>query len=424
MIFEKKRMKMKTFFTLTAAAALMLCAFMIIASADVMAADNYYKGRGTSSSPYKLSSAADLYHLAAKVNKGTTYKGKYFRVTRNIDLKSRAWTPIGGKDNGSGSAKYKFRGNFNGNNKTISGLHVSVQAGYCGLFGYNLGTVKSFTLKGSVTCTPAKDAGYIGGVVGFNAGTVRNVTSYVRVKAGTSSRTVCAVNIGGIAGFNTSGRYVWYDGTKDRQATVSGAKGIITACTNKGTITGERRIGGIAGENAGVISRCGNTAGVYTTFSTSSKRGSGSGGGYGNGYGGIAGRNGNNNTAYETGTITDCYNTGEIGPYTGTDSRWYGGITGFQNNYSSITNCYTTGTLRAGYEDWYPAAGRQDPAAKVTNTYSLDTIASASDASAEEKYCGIRKTADEMKTETFAALLGGAFRTDTAGINGGYPVLK
>lgn len=46
---------------------------------------------------------------------------------------------------------------------------------------------------------------------------------------------------------------------------------------------------------------------------------------------------------YGMGTITDCYNSGEV---TASDNR-SGGIIG--DNYGIVTNCYNTGTVKGGY---------------------------------------------------------------------------
>lgn len=67
------------------------------------------------------------------------------------------------------------------------------------------------------------------------------------------------------------------------------------------------------------------------------------------GIGGIAGRNGNNNTATESGAIVNCYNRGNISDSNG---KWVGGITGFQNSLSYTKNCYSTGTVAGvGYKN-------------------------------------------------------------------------
>lgn len=61
-----------------------------------------------------------------------------------------------------------------------------------------------------------------------------------------------------------------------------------------------------------------------------------------NGVGGIAGRNGNNNVATETGKIWNCYNNASI---ICTSGKWVGGICGFENSLSECYNCYNSGTF-------------------------------------------------------------------------------
>ena len=81
-------------------------------------------------------------------------------------------------------------------------------------------------------------------------------------------------------------------------------------------INGPSYVGGIAGYNSGTISNCYNTGGI-------------SGSSY---VGGIAG--GNN-----SGTITNCYNTGDISA----TNNYAGGIAGY--NSGTISNCYNTGGI-------------------------------------------------------------------------------
>lgn len=381
-------------------------------------ASGFQSGSGTSGDPYMIQTGSQLAYLAAQVNFGaTTYEGVYFKLANDLNLNDQVWTPIGGVKNSQGVATYQFKGIFDGNDKTIKGLNVQWATDYAGLFGFNLGTIKNLTVVGAVNVAPAGSitegvADYVGGVCGFNAGTITRVISKVTITANKSN------SIGGIAGFNTSGKFIGYLNGADTQCSVPGAIGSITECGNTGAIVGMKKIGGITGENAGTVSKCYNTADILSTYS-----------GSGNGYGGIVGRNGNNNTAYETATVANCYNTGTIGPYSGSDSRWYAGISGFSNIYASIINCYTIGTIKAGYKDYYPISARMDsPATAVTNAYSLDTLLGYDvPATYTSSYYGIEKTSSEMKDSGFLTALGGAFVADNGGdtaINGGYPVLR
>ena len=89
-------------------------------------------GSGTSSDPYLIESAANLAYLATSVNSGTTYSGKYFKQTVDIDLDAIGWTPIG-------TSSYTFQGTYNGNHKRIKNLSIYVNGAspvHIGLFGY------------------------------------------------------------------------------------------------------------------------------------------------------------------------------------------------------------------------------------------------------------------------------------------------
>ncbi|MBE6786166.1 MAG: hypothetical protein E7538_08060 [Ruminococcaceae bacterium] len=94
-------------------------------------------------------------------------------------------------------------------------------------------------------------------------------------------------------------------------------------------ISGNNRIGGVAGQNEGTIKGCYNT-GIVSIVSD----GSGSDDSlYGYYTGGVVGHN-----LY--GTVEDCYNTGRIntGFYT------TGGVVGY-NEYGTVAHCYNTGTV-------------------------------------------------------------------------------
>ena len=85
-----------------------------------------WSGSGTSSSPFLISNEQELRSLAQQVAAGNTYSGKYFRLSQSVALTS-AWTPIG-------TESYPFRGTFDGNGNTVSGMTAS--GDYIGLFGY------------------------------------------------------------------------------------------------------------------------------------------------------------------------------------------------------------------------------------------------------------------------------------------------
>ena len=82
-----------------------------------------------------IDSEADLALIAHKVNSGETdFFYTTFILTRDLDLSGKGWTPIG-------TADHPFKGDFDGNQHTISHLEVYSAGDYNGLFGYVKGTI-------------------------------------------------------------------------------------------------------------------------------------------------------------------------------------------------------------------------------------------------------------------------------------------
>lgn len=308
----------------------------------------------------------------------TAMDGNY-RLTADVNI-SADQTPIG-------SASAPFTGTFDGNGKTITWSGSTAGAGgYIGIFGVSSGTVKNLNVAGSLTVT-GSNLDYISAVVAYNEGAIDGVTNSATVDASGS------YNVGGITGFND--------------------EGTVSDCVNNGDVTGISKAGGIVGENAGTITSCANNGDITNP-------GSGK-----NGAGGIAGRNGNNNTAVETGIIINCYNTGDISVSNG---RWGGGITGFQNSLSSVTNCYNLGSI-TGYSNKNAIVGNNE--GTTTYAYALDTSQSENSGSTADEI-GITKTESEMKAAAFVDLLNANDNADdnawaadnaTTPVNAGYPVL-
>ena len=147
---------------------------------------------------YQVADAFQLRWFAALVNgtltDGTAQNAAACAVlTTNIDLTGEAWTPIGSESN-------PYTGTFDGQNHTISGMTLENAESYSGLFGNVTGTVRDFTVTGSITITGDETVSRVGGAVGSlgtasAGGTVSGVTSGVNI-------TVSAGNdhIGGVVG--------------------------------------------------------------------------------------------------------------------------------------------------------------------------------------------------------------------------------
>lgn len=96
-----------------------------------------FEGKGTSRSPYQISTVEDLILMMRYVNSGTfnskgiKYKDCFFILTADLQLNSKFWTPIGTSAN-------SFNGHFNFNNHKITGVYTAYfynPVSYNGLFG-------------------------------------------------------------------------------------------------------------------------------------------------------------------------------------------------------------------------------------------------------------------------------------------------
>ena len=111
-----------------------------------------------------------------------------------------------------------------------------------------------------------------------------------------------------------------------------GETGVVVNVELSGGITdtsaASTNVGGITGQNAGIIANCAVTADINSVAGADSDK-------Y---IGGIAGKN--------TGIIWDCYSTGILGTLTGVSHKYIGGITG--DSFGAVINCYSTSPIEAG----------------------------------------------------------------------------
>lgn len=97
------------------------------------AATSFAGGNGTSSSPYQISTPAQLAYFAKLIkNSNTTYRDSYFQLTADIDLSAHYWSPIG-------TSSTPFRRTFDGQYHKISNMTIDTSiysSDVIGLFGY------------------------------------------------------------------------------------------------------------------------------------------------------------------------------------------------------------------------------------------------------------------------------------------------
>lgn len=87
-------------------------------------ADSYAGGDGSKTNPYEIATAEQLAKLARDVNNGNTFRGKYFKLTADIDLSSGIWMPIGKYYNYGNGKNRLFFGKFDGNGHVIKNMHI------------------------------------------------------------------------------------------------------------------------------------------------------------------------------------------------------------------------------------------------------------------------------------------------------------
>ena len=207
-----------------------------------------FSGGGTSSNPYLISSSSDLKLLSTYVNNGTSYSGKYFAMTANIDLGGQKFTPIGK------SSSYAFKGNFDGKGFTISNIKITESSNPAGIFGYVVNaTISNLTISNG-TITQTGNYGKAGGIVGSLYGP-STITKCVNASVTVTSET----------GSNHAGGIVGYAYGLSDAITISWCTNNATVYNN--TYSSYVYAGGIVGESAGSnktnISLCKNFGNIY-----------------------------------------------------------------------------------------------------------------------------------------------------------------
>ena len=198
-------------------------------------------GDGTEASPWLIESLGHLIALGTAVDNGEesqTFEGKYFMVANDID----------GVGTSIGTEKHPFRGNFDGNGKTIT-LNIISNANGVGLFGElsDNANIHDLILDGKIEATSS----WVGALVGSidcatdsNRVTISNVVNKATIKA--------KEGVGGLAGYADYTDFI----NCSNLAAIEGEKRIggiigyayqdkLTYCTNAGDVTGTKECGGI-----------------------------------------------------------------------------------------------------------------------------------------------------------------------------------
>ena len=278
-------------------------------------------GDGTAEKPYEITTAAELAWFRDWVNTcevGDSHRDACAKLMADIDMSSLchpaddskgvaelSWSPISDVAKNNTAPIFMWRGQFDGNGKTISNLYINATSEYQGLFGYGLsndenikGVIKNLTLanvnvKNTVGCTGA----LIGGADNFE------ITQVV-ISSGTVEGE--GQGIGGICG-------------------QVAAESKFLSCENRAQIKSQNdncsHIGGICGNlNSSHIEKCANYGNINSQ---------------GFNVGGICGSS-------SKCSITTSANYGDI-----VGNRFVGGIIGYASSNESISNSLTTGDVKS-----------------------------------------------------------------------------
>ena len=186
---------------------------------------------------YEVYNAEGLKNIAKLVNEQWNL-GINITLTADIDLSGIDWTPIGIDYN------HQYTGTFDGGGHTITGMKITGNDQYAGLFGYigSGGTVKNVVLE-NVQITSDNQYAYVGGVAGYSEGNIENCSVSGNVSGNSHSNSTSNF-VGGVVGQQ-------YGGT-------------ITECTSSAIVDGRNEVGGVAGktDNRATLTACYATGNV------------------------------------------------------------------------------------------------------------------------------------------------------------------
>ena len=249
-------------------------------------------GIGTALDPYWVATLAQLKNM-------NNFRSSFFILTANIDLSSEPnWTPIG-------DATTKFSGGFDGGGFTLSNLTIDVTdfSTDIGFFGYTDSAVIKNVVLTAIDIS--HNYNYTGGLIGSATGLTQ-----------------------------------------------------ISDCTVAGVIAGYQGIGGLLGQNddfgVSTIQDCSTNVSISSSY-----------------YGVIGGLVGTT----KGGSISRSSATGTIGSHTGGTPSTIGGLVGM-NRDTSVTDCYATGNV-SGEDSIGGLLGYVDGTSTITNSYSRGLVTAA-----------------------------------------------
>jgi hypothetical protein len=322
-------------------------------------------GSGTPADPYRITNVGQLQEM--KDNLSASYI-----LVNDIDASATI-----GWNGGAGFEPIgTFTGSFDGRRYKIYNLYVNrPDTDYIGLFGGvgSGGVVENVGLE-NVNINGHE---YVGGLVGYNWGTVTNCYStgtvssnehiflgynYVGGLVGQNQGAVSnCYSTGSVSGYYYAGGLVGFNG------------GTVSNSYSTSSVSGTHKVGGLVGYNPGTVSNSyftgsvsgyqdvgglvgllGSIGTVSNSYSTSSVSGTYK-------VGGLVGRN-------DRGTVSSCYSTGTV---SGGGDDAVGGLVGF-NDHGIVSNSYSTSSVSVGNHDVGGLVGVNT--GTVSNSYSTGSV--------------------------------------------------
>ncbi len=229
---------------------------------------------------------------------------------------------VTGKDYTAGLVGYSYSGVEVTDSDNFANITGELYVG--GYIGY---TRTTSNLRQLVNNNTVQGKAYVGGIVGYGSSTTlhycQNHGAVLATGTYIDSSNVAYSYLGGLAGYcasiNNSVNTVDITGLGARVGGLAGyiSSGTTTYCNNSGNVTGENKVGGIAGELNGNVADCENSGNVV-----------------GNDYvGGLAGY-------ISTSTISAFVNSGSV-----TGANYVGSIAGYSYSALSATDCQNTANV-------------------------------------------------------------------------------
>lgn len=342
---------------------------------------------------------------------GETYEfnmDSHYVLQNDIDLncsEENQWIPIGTPSN-------SFKGILDGRGYTISEIYINNQEEKQALFNYNSGMIQNLILKDGYI----KSTNFVAGITAINTnnGKIINCVNYIELYAtGNKNGAIVGSNLGIIENCENRG-YLELNSTSGGICGMNTTSGSIKKCKNiQDILLKDFNIGGIVGENSGIVEECYNLGNILASASYARYA-----------KGGVVGKN--------SGTIKKCYNLATV---TGNNNNWdIGGIAGSNEKNGTIEFSYNAGEvigkIRVG-----GIVGSN--VGNIRYSYTIDTNEMVGDDTGTVENCMqlLEKqmknqesiTLEDGSTTSFVVLLnkeGEYFKEDTKNENQGYPILK